>query len=145
MTKILKDSTYDELKSKAEAFDQIMAGVDVSDADVSIEEQANLIIGLMNEEDASENATQTEMIGALQSKIEELNATIVAHEATIVERNSRIDELEAELDEVPGDAPATITSKEESTARPYTLVDFADRNAGNTEAILSKLKEEGLL
>lgn len=139
MSKILKDSTYNELKSKADAFDLIMSKVDASEDGGSIEEQANLIIQVM--EDATEplhTDSQNELIDILQAKIEDLNATINV-------RNVRIAELETELDDIPGDAPATISSKEEPTAKPDTLLDFANRNAGNTEAILAKLKEEGLL
>lgn len=144
MSKILKDSTYNELKTRADAFDRILASIDGVDETESIDEHANAIIAALELEPRA-SQEDADQVAQLQTELSQAQEQITDLQSQLSEANTLAQTLQAELDEVPGEAPATIASKGEPTGKEQSLAEFADANAGNTEAILARLQAEGLL
>lgn len=144
MSKILKDSTYNQLKAKSDAWDRVMQSLQTEDdaTEMTIEEQADLIlVALDNAPDEQDGS----VLEALQAQLDAANEQNTVLQTQLEEANGTIQSLNNELDNLPAEEPAKISSKQEGGAKEMSLSEFADKNAGNTFAILDKLKEEGLL
>jgi hypothetical protein len=140
MSKFLTDSKHAELKQKADSYDAIVAALvkrnpDLKAEDVTLEMITEFI------ELASETEPTTEPSAELQNQLD--TATAALNTA-----NARILELETEnanLLQSAGGESAEVKTKTEVTGEQKTLADFATENRGDTQAILAKAKEEGLL
>lgn len=144
MSKILKDSTYNQLKAKSDAWDRVMQALQTEDeaTEMTIEEQADLIlVALDNAPDEQDGS----VLEALQAQLDAANEQNTVLQTQLEEANNTIQSLNNDLDNLPAEEPAKISSKQEGGVKEMSLSEFADKNAGNTFAILDKLKEEGLL
>ena len=138
--KFLNDSTYTEMKDKADKFDLIVNAVvengeDIKPEDVTAEA---IIQALQNETPEADDSD-------LQTQIDTLTETNSDLQTQLETANSRIAELEKELDETPGAAPATITSKGEPNAEKQDILDFAKKHADNPFAVLAEAEKQGYL
>lgn len=147
MSKILKDSTYNELMAKATAFDRIIGSVQNDGADeMSVEEYADAVVASLDSFDgASEGEADGSQLEAVQALLDEANAKISDLQSQLQAANDSVTSLTEELNNVPAEKPAPIVAKSEVTASAGDIASFADKNEGDTFAILDKLKEEGLI
>ena len=138
--KFLNDSTYTEMKDKADKFDLIVNAVVENGEDIKPEDiTADTII------QALQNETPEADDSDLQTQIDTLTETNSDLQTQLETANSRIAELEKELDETPGAAPATITSKGEPNAEKQDILDFAKKHADNPFAVLAEAEKQGYL
>lgn len=138
--KFLNDSTYTEMKDKADKFDLIVNAVVENGEDIKPEDiTADTII------QALQNETPEADDSDLQTQIDTLTETNSDLQTKLETANARIAELEKELDETPGAAPATITSKGEPNAEKQDILDFAKKHADNPFAVLAEAEKQGYL
>ena len=135
--KFLNDKDYNAMKAKADHFDMIVAavlanGVNIKPEDVTAQ---TIIESMQNDSDDDESDLQTQL-DTSNSRVTELETELEA-------ANDRIAELEN--DDVPGEKPASITSKGEPGGEELDIAKFADKNKGNTAAILEQAVKEGLI
>ena len=147
MSKILKDSTYNELMAKATAFDRIIGSVQNDGADeMSVEEYADAVVASLDSFDgASEGEADGSQLEAVQALLDEANAKISDLQSQLQAANDSVTSLTEELNNVPAEKPAPIVAKAETSAPAEDIATFADKNAGNTEAILDRAIREGLI
>lgn len=147
MSKILKDSTYAELMAKATAFDRITGSVQNDGADeMSVEEYADAVVASLDSLDgASEGEVDGSLLEAVQTQLDEANAKISDLQSQLQAANDSVASLTEELNNVPAEKPAPIVAKAETSAPAEDIAAFADKNAGNTEAILDRAIQEGLI
>lgn len=147
MSKILKDSTYNELMAKATAFDRIIGSVQNDGADeMSVEEYADAVVASLDSFDgASEGEADGSQLEAVQALLDEANAKISDLQSQLQAANDSVTSLTEELNNVPAEKPAPIVAKAETSAPAEDIAAFADKNAGNTEAILDRAIQEGLI
>ena len=135
MPKILKDSDYNSLKQKSDNYDTVVNAVVANNESLSADDVTPDVITQALNASAGDDSTE------LQTQ---LNAAIQRAETA----ESRVSVLETENANLRGSAgadPAVVTTKSDPGAAPESIADFADSNAGNTAAILNRLKEDGLL
>ncbi len=141
--KLLNDEKFNALTAQADAFCKIVAHI-TNNGDIKAEEvTAESIIEALQQESGNDTdgSELQSKITDLQSKNEDLQKDITAKDAKISELQAQLDELE----ETPAEQSATIVSKGDNNGKVESIVDFADKNAGNTQAILEKAQAEGLL
>ncbi len=141
--KFLNDEKFNALTAQADAFGKVVAHITKS-GDIKAEEvTAESIIEALQQEsgDEVEGSKLLAKITDLQTKNEDLQKDITAKDAKIKELQAQLDEM----DETPAEESAAIVSKGEQNGKSESVTEFADKNAGNTAAILAKAKEEGLL
>ena len=144
MTKILKDSTYNELKAKADGYDAIVSSVsgDANSDSHSIEETTSAIIDALNEDgDSNENSQNTE----LETRNTELEARVTELETKLKTANDRVAELEQDLEDTPAEQPAAISAKGEPGGEDMDIAKYALKHKGDTAAILAQAQKEGLI
>lgn len=146
MSKFLKDSTYNSLKSKADAFDKVMGTVDGMEENMTEEEQADAIIAAL--ENSTETETDTDsasQIESLTTQLEEANTKLATTEKEKTAAEELAASLQTELDNLPGESPASISGKSDSKEPKLSIAEFADKNADNHEAIIEQMKAEGII
>lgn len=142
MTKILKDSTYDELKAKADGYDAIVAKLGESSEGFDLSEfTADSIIEIIESGAQIDDALAAET----QKELETAQARITELETELETANARVTELEQELDETPAEQSAEITAKGENGGEEQDIAKFADKNKGDTASILAQAQKEGLI
>ena len=135
--------TSKETKQKATNFDTIVqaivgANADLKAEDVTVEDIVSALTAANDDNDAS----------AIQQQLDAANTRIATLETELGTKNTRIAELEAEQKEkedAPAEETAEISSQGEADGKEMTLAQFADKNAGDTQAILARAKKEGLI
>lgn len=127
MAIFVKDAELNALRAKANNYDAIV----------------NALVK-NNEGLTPEEVTSELIVNALTSENEDVvNLTSRLETAT-----NRVSELEAEnkeLRRLPGGTPAPISSSGEPKGEVEDLASFADKNAGDTVAILNRCVEEGII
>lgn len=123
--KFISDDKLKALEQKASAHDAIVQA-------------------LVNHNDdlKAEDVTTDMIIGALTTDPE------TTDNVDLQAANKRIKELETineNLLNSAGDDTVTIVSTGEASAEAEDLASFADKNKGNTSAILAQMKSEGLI
>lgn len=141
MSKILKDSTYALLKSKADAFDKFFKAIEGSEDVTNIDERIALIVEALE----AEPVESSEALEALQAKLDKANAQITALETKHAQATEEVTRLQELLDLTPGEAPAAIVAKGEPGAEAMTIAEYADKHAGDVISILDRALEEGLI
>ena len=142
MTKILKDSTYDELKAKADRLDAIVAKLRESAVGFDLDElTGESIIDFIETGSKIDEALEADT----QAELETAKTRITELEKELETANARVAELEKELDETPAEEPAAITAKGETGGEEQDIAKFADKNKGNTVSILAQAQKEGLI
>lgn len=141
--KLVKKDKLAILSSHADAFIAIRTAVVDSADGVNPEEiTADTII-----EALQENANEAAITQA-QAQVTATQELLTASESALETANARIAELETELaglEDFPAAASATITPKGDGGKETLTIAQFADKNKGDTEAILAQAKKEGLI
>lgn len=140
--KLLTDDKFALLTGQANAFIAIQtalveASEDMTAEDITSETVIEALQGSVLQGALTETKTQL-------TKTEKL---LAEQELALRTANDRIAELEAEMDELeltPAKKPATITPKSDG-GDPDTIAEFADKNQGDTFAILERAKKEGLI
>lgn len=159
--KLLKPSEYTALKNKADGYDAIISAIVSKNDNVTAEDiTADNVIELLNatgDEDPQDPATTDPVTDPsedttnqdpadpeedtdadakpdLQAQLDEANATIAAQQEEINSFNA-----------APAAEPAAIAPKSEPGAKSEDIAAFADKNAGDTHAILNRMKEEGII
>ena len=82
-----------------------------------------------------------------QSSLDKANQLLTAEQEALEVANTRIAELEAEMQELedtPATTPAEINPKSDG-GEPESIAEFANRNRGNTQAILAQALKDGLI
>lgn len=127
MAKFLKQAEFDALTAKATNYDAIVSAL-VNN----------------NESLTPEEVTPALIVNALTSD----NEDVINLTSQLETASNRVIELEAEnkeLRRLPGGTPAPIASDGEPKGSEDDLASFADKNAGDTVAILSRCVEEGII
>lgn len=138
--KFLNDKDYNAMKGKADNFDAIVEAIVKNGDNITNEDvNADTIIEAIQQEN------QTEDHSDMLSQLKAANARVVELESEIKTAKARISELEMELDEAPGAEPAVISAKGEPSAEPLSIDQFANKNIGDTDAILAQAEKEGLI
>jgi len=142
MTKILSSSAYAVLKEKADNFDKVVNSVVAKNDDLKPEDITLEVIEAAILSDVEDPALQSAVTN-LEGTVEQLNGTITS---LTTERDELASQVEA-LSELPG-AESVSTAKpdaEASSVETDTVVEFANKNKGNTLAILAQMEKEGLV
>ncbi|MDU1906416.1 MAG: hypothetical protein E6772_16725 [Dysgonomonas sp.] len=135
MAKFMTNKELEPLQNKASTYDSIVAAILATNSNLKAEEvTAELIIEAIT---SNAGATDPE----LQSKFDTLQGQ---HNDLIVERNGLKEQVTNLLNSAAED-PAEISSDSEADAEPVSIADFANKNKGNTAAILEMAKKEGLI
>ena len=140
--KLLTDDKFALLTGQANAFIAIQTALVEASEDMTAED--------ITSEAVIEALQGSVLQGALTETETQLTQTqelLAAQELALKTANDRIAELEAELDVLeitPAKKPATITPKSDG-GDPDTIAEFADKNQGDTFAILERAKKEGLI
>lgn len=141
--KILNDEKFALLSAQAAAFEAIKTAMIESSEGLDPEEiTAESIIEALNE-----NGNDVVLIEA-QNNLTEAQTQLTEMSDKFEAANARITELEAELAELdltPATTTATIAPQGEVGGKAETIAEFANKNRGNTEAILAKALKEGLI
>ena len=141
--KILNDEKFNLLQSQASAFSAVVTAMVEASEDLKPEEiTADTII-----EALQDNVSET-LIANLQTQLIEAKELLTAEQTALQTANDRIAALEAEVEELenlPAAEPATITSSGEPNAEKMSIAEFANKNKGNTEAILEMARKENLI
>lgn len=127
MAIFVKDAELNALKVKANNYDTIV----------------NALVK-NNEGLTPEEVTSELIVNALTSD----NEDVINLTSQLQTAGNRVIELEAEnkeLRRLPGGTPAPIASDGESKGEVEDLASFADKNAGDTVAILNRCEEEGII
>jgi hypothetical protein len=130
--KILKDEQFNELTQKSSSFDAILEALTKHNAELTPDDiTSERIIDMIFSDDRGND----------REEIEKLTSNLKTAEASILELEAENKNLK---DSAAGD-PAEPKTKTEPTGEKESLTDFCDKNAGDTNAILAKIKEEGLI
>jgi len=134
--KFLKDDEYLALKTKADNYGIVVsAAVSVkSDLEPETATPEQVVEALSSAQENEDNATE------LQTQLEAANQRAETAE-------SRVTELETEnktLKGIPAETTATVKT-DADTIEKESIAQFADKNVGNTAAILKQAKEYGLI
>lgn len=141
--KILNDEKYALLSAQAAAFEAIKTAMIESSEGLDPEEITAESVVEALQGDALQGA-----ITEVQSKLDATNELLTASETALKTANARITELEAELAELdvtPATTTATIAPQSEAGGKAETIAEFADRNKGDTQAILKMAMDENLI
>lgn len=142
MTKILSTAAYTVLKEKADNFDQVINSVVAKNDDLKPEDVTLEVIEAAISSDVEDPALQS-AVTTLEGTVEQLNETITS---LTTERDDLASQVAA-LSELPG-AESVSTAKpaaEASAVETDTVVEFANKNKGNTLAIVAEMEKAGLL
>jgi len=150
MTKILSSAKYDALVAKAANFDKVVESIVAKNEDLKAEDVTPEVIedAISNDEPAGEGASAervTELEATIATMTTEALTLTSERDAMIVERDTLKTE-NAALSKLPGaESVVTIPVAEASAATSDTLVEFANKNKGNTLAIVAEMKKNGLI
>lgn len=136
--KFLNDNDYKSLKQKADHFDSIAqaivaAGENITAADVT----AETVIEALQKGGSGETGDIT----ALQARVNELESLVSERDNTITGLNAQI----ADFNGAAAGDPSTIIPDGEPGSKEEDIATFADKNKGDTQAILERCKKEGLI
>jgi TolA-binding protein len=149
--KFLNDNDYKSLKEKADSFDSIVnaivgAGEEVSAADVTAE---TVIEALQADHGETADAgTLQQRVTELEGQVSERDTTIEELQSQVSERDTTIGELNtriADFEGAPAEDPAQIIPEGEPSSKEEDIAAFANKNKGDTRAILEQCKKEGLI
>lgn len=134
MPKFLTDKEFDRLTNRSTMLTGIVAAVLATNSELKEEDvTADFIINAIT----SNNETDPD----LQAKFDALQEEF---ETVSSERDGLQDQVNNLLNSAAEDS-AVISSGSEVTAKPATLLDFANKNAGDTAAIINAAMEDGFL
>jgi hypothetical protein len=129
---------------KSKGFDAIVQAILAANEDTKAEDiTAADVIEILNA--AADANKGTDATAAIQQQLDTETARVAVLETELETANNRIAELEADLSGTAAEPPATIVSKGEAGGKEMTIAQFADKNKGDTQAILEQLKKEGLI
>lgn len=142
--KFLKDDEFASLKAKADNYDSIVNAVVAGNDSLTAEDVTPEVIQA-SIENVGDNADDTlsSQITELQTEIQTLTETVT----TLTTERDTLTTENAELRELPGTESVT-TSKpatELSAETTDTVLEFANKNKGNTLAIAAEMKKAGLV
>ncbi len=134
MPKFLTDKEFDRLTNRSTMLTGIVAAVLATNSELKEDDvTADFIINAIT----SNNETDPD----LQAKFDALQEEF---ETVSSERDGLQDQVNNLLNSAAEDS-AVISSGSEVTAKPATLLDFANKNAGDTAAIINAAMEDGFL
>jgi uncharacterized protein (DUF885 family) len=155
--KFLNDKDYNALKAKADHFDTIVAHVLANGENINAEDVTaeTVIQSMQTDSDSddsklqqsvteSQTASSESETNSEESEVEEtddLQAQLDTANATIAALNEQI----ASFNAAPATDPGAIAPKSDPDAQEMDIATFADKNKGDTNAILARAKEEGLI
>lgn len=141
--KLVKKTLLAQLQTRADAFSAIVEAVVQSSEGITAQDvTAETII------EALQDNADTEALSQAQTALDTANQQLTDAQTNLETANDRVAELEAELSELeglPAKNPAGIAPKSDAGENTDTIADFANKNAGDTEAILAQAKKEGLI
>lgn len=145
--KLLNDDKYALLMGQASAFVAIQTALVEASDDMSAEDITSdmVIEALQNNDHASQ---MSDDLAATQAKLDIATEQLTDSQTALEAANARIEELEAEmreLDLTPATPPASLTPKSDAGENTDTLAEFANKNKGNTQAIIAQAQKEGLI
>lgn len=141
--KFLNNEDYNALKAKAEGFDKLVNtvvenGENIKAEDVTAE---TIIEALQREETPADSSDLQKTIDTLTAEKADLQTKLSAANQKATDLQSQLDELDTE----PAETETNIVSKGEQSGAEMDIAKFADANKGDTNAIIAKMKEEGIL
>lgn len=138
MPKLLTDKQYGELKMGADNYAQVVSAIVASNSELKPEEITADIVSQMISQSTTEKS----------ASVAELESALATSETNLTTAQNRIQELETENANLlagPGADAAVISSDKETTAQTADISDFANKNAGDTLAILAECKAQGII
>lgn len=145
--KLVKKTLLAQLQSQADAFNAIVAVVIESSEGTNPEDvTAETIIEALqsNAADTDLTAVQTALTEA-NNQLTQAQNQLTAEQTALETANARIQELEDELNNDPADVTSVIVPKGDGGDNTETIAQFADKNKGNTQAILAMAVKDGLI
>lgn len=141
--KLLNDKEHALLSAQAAAFVAVQTALVEASEGINPEEiTAEVVI-----EALQANANEAALTDA-QAQVTATQELLTASELALKTATARVSELETELSELeklPATPSATITPSGDGGKETMTIAQFANKNAGDTEAILAQAKKEGLI
>lgn len=141
--KLLNDKEHALLLSQSNAFVAIQTALVESSEGITPEEiTADTVI------EALQGNSLQGAITELQTQVDATQELLTASELALSTATARVSELETELaalEEIPATPSATITPSGDGGKETMTIAQFADKNVGDTEAILAQAIKEGLI
>lgn len=141
--KLLTDDKFALLTGQANAFIAIQTALVEASEDMTAEDITSETVI-----EALQAATGESGDAELQTQLTEAQTQLTTAQTALETANTRITELEAEvaeLDGIPATEGAKIVAKGEAGGKPVSLSEFANKNKGDTQAILEQAKKEGLI
>lgn len=135
-TKILSKKDFDALSAKANNFDNIVSAIVANNPGLKPED-----VTMETIEELMQNDSSDETDPELQLRFE----TLQTDYNTVVQERDGLQEQVTNLLNAAGEDPAVITSTGEASGKTETLLDFANKNKGDTAAIIMAAQEDGFL
>lgn len=135
-SKVLSKKDFDALMGKVGNYDKIVAAVVAGNPNLKEEDVTFETIEELMKSDSSDETDPD-----LQSKFDTLQGK---YDELVLERDGLQDQVNNLLNSA-AEETAVIASGSEVTAKPATLLDFANKNAGDTAAIINAAMEDGFL
>ncbi|GEM_PF-247923 len=143
--KFLKDDEFASLKAKADNYDSIVNAVVAGNESLTAEDVTPEVIqaAIENVGDNADETLSSEIITNQQTEIQSLTETV---RTLTTERDNLQTEVE-ELRVLPGaESVTTVKPAAEINAETTdTVLEFAQKNKGNTLAIAAEMKKAGLV
>lgn len=141
--KFLKDDEFASLKAKADNFDSIVSAVVAGNESLTAEDVTPEVIQAAIENEGEQVLANDTRITELEAEVQALNETVT----TLTSERDNLNTENAELRELPGaESVTTLKPTVEVTAVVSDdLLDFSNKNAGNTRAIAAKMLESGFV
>lgn len=132
---LAKSSRVKLLETKSGNWDTLVAAIQQANSELTVEEiTPQMIVDALSVDNTGADAELQSQFNTLQTK----------YDGIVTER----DQLQLQVNNLLGSAaeePGTISSGSEATASPETLVDFANKNVGDTATIIQAAQKDGFL
>lgn len=142
MPKVLSNAEHSALKQKADNYDNVVSAL------VSNNEG-------LTAEDVTPDVITEVLTASVETETEELQSQLTSAVSRAETAEARVEELTTEVEKLttennnlrgtPNEDTVTASVKSDADGQGETISQFANKNAGNTAAILEQAKKEGLI
>lgn len=142
--KFLKDEEFEALQNKANNYDNVVNGIVAKNENLTAAEVTpEVILGVINDEGGNDDSALSNRVTELEGTVETLTTT----NEELTAENAELKETVETLSDLPGaDSVTTVKPKAEATAvATDSVVEFANKNKGNTLAIVAEMEKAGLI
>ncbi len=138
MPKVLSNSEYTALKQSADNYKDVVSAILGLNSELKQEDITADIVKEMITQSTEESSVD---VAGLKTSLEKAQSDLT----TAQERVKELETENANLLAGPGADSAEIVAGKEADAKTTDISDFADKNVGDTLAILAECKEQGII